>query len=63
MTELTWQIVRDRAIRAFNGELPNPTTEQDVIEAFEQNPQAVLRALSDVTESVAAGKARSVATA
>lgn len=59
MTDLHWLTLRDRAIQAFAGELPNAHTEQDLIDAFQVNPLAVSRSLDDVAGQYAAGKARS----
>lgn len=59
MADLHWATLRDQAIKAFNGELPNATTEQDLIDAFTTNPLAVTKTLNDVAEQHANGKTRS----
>jgi hypothetical protein len=55
----TWAELKHTAIEAFNGELPNALTEQEIVTAFEQEPEAVLVALHAVIEAFKAGKCRS----
>jgi hypothetical protein len=55
----TWADTKHQAIQAFNGELPNATTEQDILDAFQQEPVAVLHALDLVTTDFQQGKLRS----
>ena len=59
MTTTTWATVRHIAIEGFRGELPNATTEQDLIDAFEQEPLAVIHARDQVIDDFAQGKCRS----
>jgi hypothetical protein len=59
MTTLDWPTVRERAIRAFAGNLPHPETEDAVIAVFEQQPLAVLRAIDEISDDIAAGRVRS----
>lgn len=56
---MTWADLKHQAIQAFNGELPNATTEQDIIDAFQLEPIAVLHALDQVTADFQQGKLRS----
>jgi hypothetical protein len=55
----TWATVRSTAIQGFNGELPVAATEQALIDAFEQEPLAVMHARDQVIEDFRRGKARS----
>lgn len=56
---IQWTELRHRAISAFNGELPTAATEQDLIDAFEQEPLAVANLLDQIASDLAQGKARS----
>lgn len=55
----TWSDTKHRAIQGFNGELPNAATEQEILDAFQLEPLAVLHALDAVISDVRNGKARS----
>lgn len=60
MTETyDWPTVRAVAVRGFGGELPHAQTEQNVLDAFQLQPTAVVRAISEVSADYQAGKVRS----
>ena len=54
MTEHHWDPLRTRAIRQL-GESPNAPTEQDIIEAFKENPRHVTAVIEAVTAERASG--------
>lgn len=41
----SWADLRETAIEAFNGETPGPQLEQDIIQAFVQDPERVQRTI------------------
>lgn len=53
-----WANLRARAIDAFDGELPNAQTEQTIIDAYEQHPEAVKKTLAQVATDYAKGTIR-----
>lgn len=55
----SWEETRELAVKSFRGELPRAETEQDIIEAFQARPSAVLDALEQVKHAFANGQARS----
>ena len=54
-----WAELRDHSIERFNGELPHPMTEQTIIDAYEQHPDAVERAIDQAVADLNAGTIRS----
>lgn len=58
-TTTTWAEERALAIEGFNGELPTATTEQELIDAFQLEPVAVIHARDQVIDDYQAGKCRS----
>lgn len=58
MTSYDWQDIRERAERAFNGELPNPILENEIIAIFERHPEAVIKLIPDVAKDLNAGTIR-----
>ncbi len=57
MTHPDWASLRNHAIKLFN-ETPHPTTEQDIIDAYQLHPDAVARAIDSIAANVTNGTIR-----
>lgn len=56
--DLSWSAVRTTISKQF-GEAPGPTLESEIINAFEQNPAAVINASEEVANALHAGEIHS----
>jgi hypothetical protein len=54
-----WQTEYARALNLYGGDTPSATLEQDLLEAFQQHPQAVTNAITKIGKAYAAGKIHS----
>lgn len=54
-----WHTEYARALAAFGGDTPSATLEQDLLDAFQQHPQAVTNAITKIGKAYAAGKIHS----
>jgi hypothetical protein len=54
-----WQTEYARALTTFGGDTPTPTLEQDLLDAFQQHPQAVTNAITKIGKAYEAGKIHS----
>jgi len=54
-----WHTEYARALAAFGGDTPSATLEQDLLEAFQQHPQAVTNAITKIGKAYEAGKIHS----
>jgi hypothetical protein len=54
-----WQTEYARALELYGGDTPSPALEQELIEAFQQHPQAVTNAITKIGKAYAAGKIHS----
>lgn len=54
-----WHTEYARALQAFGGDTPSATLEQDLLDAFQQHPQAVTNAITKISKAYAAGKIHS----
>ena len=59
MNSYSWAEVKRSAIKAFGDELPNAQTEQDVLDAFGDQPAAVVAAIESVAQAKRNGQVRS----
>jgi hypothetical protein len=51
-----WETVRREAIKAFRGEFPHASTEEEILRVFEQEPLTVQREVAEIAEAIASGK-------
>jgi hypothetical protein len=58
MTKYDWPAVREKAIELFGGVFPQGELEQDVIDAFQAHPAAVVAAIKRISERYSEGKVR-----
>jgi hypothetical protein len=54
-----WQTEYARALTTFGGDTPSATLEQDLLDAFQQHPQAVTNAITKIGKAYEAGKIHS----
>ena len=54
-----WHTEYARALQAFGGDTPSATLEQDLLDAFQQHPQAVTNAITKIAKAYEAGKIHS----
>lgn len=55
-TLTTWTELRDQTIDRFNGQTPRPEDEGPIIDAYEQHPTMVMRAIDEVADQLAENK-------
>lgn len=55
-TTVSWHDTRQKAQLAFRGQLPDATTEQAILDAFQRHPTVVLAGIEIVGERFAQGK-------
>jgi hypothetical protein len=56
VTEYVWTELRDRAVRAFNGDTPHGETEERLLTVFQENPVLVDTTMQRVADLFTAGK-------
>jgi len=56
---LDWHTEYARALAAFGFDTPSPTLEQDILDAFQEHPQAVSNAITKIGKAYQAGKIHS----
>jgi hypothetical protein len=54
-----WQTEYARALEAFGGDTPSATLEQDILEAFQEHPQAVTNAITKIAKGYSSGRIHS----
>lgn len=54
-----WHTEYARALTNFGGDTPSATLEQDLLDAFQQHPQAVTNAITKISKAYANGKIHS----